>query len=221
MTTHELVRQRDYYYKTQVFIEDKLLFAAISFAAHIISYYLVVYIIGAYIGVFVSSPSWKFVFDLLICMPATLVCPLLILKMLLRRCIGRMYSLADDMGIWYKKAISLIIIGEVLRFVTAFLPFTYTRFGVLTSPFSYMLYSLVYLVPADRYEAVMLAEQTEIIDIIIFTVVYIISFTLYEFILLKITKNGLDRHMTDLKNRCFEHDSTYDSIKGQNLKVKK
>ena len=193
MTQNQQIIERDFYYKREVTSSDILKFIGVSAGAHLAAYY--------YILCFTSLISlWRgtathVVLQVLLTIPAAIVLPSFLVHHCLTSAVPKLFSLRDDVNTWYKKAICLIAPEETLRFLTGLLPLPFTAYGVLTSPITYLLYTLVYVNPMDKYEEVMVDHHIGNIDAAVFLLIYGIYFFLYNFFLFrKFKKEVLRQH---------------------------
>ncbi len=191
MTQNQQIIERDFYYKKEVTSSDILKFIGISIIANLVAYY--------YVLCFTSLISlWKgtatyVVLQVLLTIPVAIVLPSFLVHRYLTSAVPKLFSLNDDVNLWYKKALRLMVIEEALRFVIGLLPLPFTAYGVLTSPVTYLLYTLVYVNPTERYEEVMVNHHTGFIDIAVFLLIYIIYFVIYDLLLFRKFKKEVIR----------------------------
>ena len=202
MTQNQQIIERDFYYEKKVTSSDILKFIAVSAGAHLAAYY--------YILCFTSLiSSWKgtatyVVLQVFLTIPVSIVLPSFLVYRYLTSAVPKLFSLRDDVNIWHKKAIRLIAVEEAIRFLVGLFPLPFTEYGVLTSPVTYLLYTLVYINPMDKYEEVMVNHHANLIDIAVFLLIYLIYFALYNFFLFRRFKKEVIRQHTYLEGRLAE-----------------
>ena len=193
MTQNQQIIERDFYYTKEVTSSDILKFIGVSAGAHLAAYY--------YILCFTSLISlWKgtatyVVLQVLLTIPVAIVLPSFLVHRYLAWAIPKLFSLHDDVNVWYKKALRLMIGEEALRFLVGLLPLPFTAYGVLTSPVTYLLYTLVYVNPMDKYEEVLVNHHADLIDTAVFLLIYCTYFALYNlFLFRKFKKEVIRQH---------------------------
>ena len=123
--------------------------------------------------------------------------------------VPRLYSLVDDIKVWYKKAIRLITFSEVLRFLVGLLPLPFTKYGITTSPFTYFAYTFLYVYPTDSYERIVQNNEVGFIDVLVFIFIYLVYFAIYEFFLLKKIKKYMVNQQEYLEGARNEREKYY------------
>lgn len=202
MTQNQQIIERDFYYEKKVTSSDILKFIAVSAGAHLAAYY--------YILCFTSLISlWKgtatyVVLQVLLTIPVAIVLPSFLVHRYLASAVPKLFSLRDDVNTWHKKAIRLIIGEEALRFLIGLLPLPFTAYGVLTSPVTYLIYTLVYVNPMDKYEEVLVNHHANLLDTAVFLLIYLIYFSLYNFFLFRKFKKEVIRQHTYLEGCLAE-----------------
>ncbi len=202
MTQNQQIIERDFYYKKEVTSSDILKFIAVSAGALLAAYY--------YILCFTSLISlWKgtatyVVLQVLLTIPVAIVLPSFLVHRYLTSAVPKLFSLRDDVNTWYKKAIRLIIGEEALRFLIGLLPLPFTAYGVLTSPVTYLIYTLVYVNPMDKYEEVLVNHHANLMDTTVFLLIYLTYFALYNFLLFRKFKKEVIRQHAYLEGCLAE-----------------
>ena len=144
------------------------------------------------------------VLQVLLTIPVAIVLPSFLVHRYLASAVPKLFSLRDDVSLWHKKAIRLIAPEEAVRFLIGLVPLPFTEYGVLTSPVTYLLYTLVYVNPTDKYEEVMVNHHASLIDTAVFLLIYLIYFALYNFFLFRKFKKEVIRQHTYLEGCLAE-----------------
>ena len=197
---HQQINENNFYYESQLTHEDCFIFGAVSLGSHFITY-----IISGLLFALLFGMLPQFIQYLLQGLFYT-VPPFFLIRKYLRAAIPSMYSLADDDALWHKKAVSLMLPGEILRFILGLLPSPLLRYGMLTFPFASFLYDLVYITPAGKQETIIVNGTPEFSDVVVFLLIYLACFALYEEVVLRIFRNLLIRHTSNLKSEMKERD---------------
>ncbi len=135
------------------------------------------------------------VLQVLLTLPTTIVLPSFLVYRYLTSVIPKLFSLRDDIKLWHKKAVRLMAVEEVLRFLVGMLPLSFTKYGVLTSPVTYLIYTLVYVNPMEKYEEIMLNGHANVLDTAVFLLIYCVYFAVYNlFLFRKFKKEVLRQH---------------------------
>jgi len=185
--------ERNFYYEKQVNREDRLTFGAVSVGVQSAAYVLVSLLFSVLFGMlpmFVQYPLRAVLYSVL---------PLVWMKKYLDSSVPRLYSLADDDTLWRNKAFSLMLPGEIVRFILGLLPSPLLRYGTVTSPITALLYELLYIHPAGKYEQILMNNTPGIPDIAVFLLIYLSGFALQECLLLRIFHECLTRHIRELQ----------------------
>lgn len=206
MNQEQLILERDYYYKRDVTSSDQIRFATVTVAAHLVVYWYMLW-----------TPKLKSAFDgsvlyvlieTIVSLPVATVVPYLVVRRSITSVMTKLYSLADERDKWFAKAIRLISVGEIIRFLAGLLPIPLTGFGVMTSPITYLLYTLLWINPMQKYNEIMVQRDMTGVDIAVFLVIYILYFILYEAVLLRRMKKEILRHQKHLAG-CLEERRKY------------
>ncbi len=205
MTQHQQVIRRDYYYERGVTWKDRLGFASLTVFGHFAVYLFTVWAVGGLLEIWRGTASYV-LFEVLLTIPTVVVLPLVGMHIYLKKIIPPLYSLADDPKLWIQKAASLLLFGEALRFVLGLLPTPMTLFGTVTSPVTMMLYTLVYLNPAGRYDPILLRGEMGFTDVLVFAAIYLGYFALHEWTVLRMFKKRLTSHIRWLEGTMAEYD---------------
>ncbi len=191
---HQRVTIRDYYYQREVNFKHMAKVAAYTFGGNIVTYFVIALIIFSlefYLG---GNMVLVVAVGAVITLPVAAWLPSFPPYRYLYFLVPRLYSLADDIKIWYKKATKLILFSEPLRFVIGLLPFSFTKYGIITSPFTYFAYTLLYIYPTDNYDKIVINKDLGFVDLAVFAFIYLAYFAAYEFFLLrKIKKYMVDQ----------------------------
>lgn len=204
MTQHQQVIRRDYYYERSVSWSERLKYAALAVCGHFAVYMFTVWMSSGLLEIWLGTATYV-VFEVLLTIPTVVILPLCGMNLYLKKVIPPLYSLADDPKLWYKKAISLLLFGEAMRFIIGLLPTPVTIFGTVTSPVTMMLYMLFYLNPAGRYDAILVQGEILFADIAVFIVIYLGYFILHECIILHMFRKKHDSHIRYLIGSMKEY----------------
>ncbi|MBO5258073.1 MAG: hypothetical protein J6C42_11295, partial [Clostridia bacterium] len=71
--------------------------------------------------------------------------------------------------------------------------------GTVTSPITALLYELLYILPAGKYEQILVNNTPGIPDIAVFLLIYLSGFALQECLLLRMFRKCLTRHIRELQ----------------------
>ena len=204
MTQHQQVIRRDYYYERSVTWNNRIKYTALTVIGHFGVYMFTIWMSSGLLELWLGTATYV-VFEVLLTIPIVIILPLCGMKIYLKNTIPSLYSLADDPKLWYKKAISLLLFGEALRFILGLLPIPMTIFGTVSSPVTMMLYMLFYLNPAGRYDAILVRGEMFFTDIVVFAVIYLGYFILHEWIILCMFRKRLDAHIRYLIGSMEEY----------------
>ena len=182
---HQRITIRDYYYQREVSRKHMLKVAGFTFGGNAVTYFLgalVLFLLNFY---FAGNTVLVVAVGAVIIIPASAVVSCFPPYRYLYHLVPRIYSLADDIKDWRKKAVKLIMYCEIARFATGLLPLAVTKYGILTSPFTYYTYTFLYVYPSDSYDRIILNGQVGLVDVLVFLFVYISYFAAYEFFILR------------------------------------
>ena len=211
MTQKQQTIQRDFYTEKPVTGMHILRFTAVSLVSQFAAYYLVT-CLNRFFAVSLGGSASGLLLQVLLTIPAAFFVPgWLVWRHLGVRIPGNekisgMWSLADDPRLWYRKALRLMLPGEILRFLLGLLPVPVFRYGVLTSPGTYLLYTLLYINPTESYDRVMIQGQPDMADTGIFLGIYFVYFLVYELLLLKKFRKEALRHQKYLEGCLAERE---------------
>ncbi len=203
MTQEEQIIQRDFYSEKRVTLPDILKFIGISILSQTAAYYYV-FFLATYITILLRGTASGVFLQVLLTVPVAYLLPFFLVRLYVSRVLPKLYTLADDPARWYEKAIRLTGPGEVLRFVCGLLPFSYTAYGLLTSPVTYLLYALLYVNPADGYEKILADHQPGAADAAVFLLIYCLYFAVFEFFLFRECRKAALRRRRDLESDLTE-----------------
>ena len=159
--------------------------AGFTFAGNIITYFacaLILFLLNFY---FAGNTVLVVAVGAFIVIPISIFVPGFLPSRYLYHLVPRIYSLADDIKEWRKKAVKLIVYCEVARFAVGLLPLAVTKYGILTSPFTYYTYTFLYVYPSDSYDRIILNGRVGFVDVLVFLFVYISYFAAYELFMLR------------------------------------
>lgn len=185
--------EQKFYYQTQVNWEERLTFGAVSLGVQVAAYILASLLFSVLLGMLPMAAQYPLRAVLYVLLP------LVWMKTYLNSVIPRLYSLADDNSLWHKKAFSLMLPGELVRFILGLLPSPLLRYGTVTSPITALLYELLYILPAGKYEQILVNNTPGIPDIAVFLLIYFSGFALQECLLLRMFRKCLTRHIRELQ----------------------
>ena len=194
---------QDFYETRMVTVPEMLRFAGASLFSHLLAFWAV-YCLYLYLYVHLDGSALFVLLQICFTLPVSVLLPRWWMRKHLPTQIPRLYSLADAPDMWYRKALRLILPEEIFRFMVGLLPFPICRCGLLTSPVTYLLYTLLYVIPLDRYEAVMVQNQSTPLDTVVFLGVYCGYFCLYNLFLLKRFRKEAQSHIRYLEGQLTE-----------------
>lgn len=197
---HRLVTEQNFYYEGQLSWEDRLKFGAASMGGHFAAYFVSSFLFSLLLGMLPAIAQYPLRGILYA------VLPLFWMGKYLSSAIPPMYSLADDDTLWSKKAVSLMLPGEIVRFLLGLLPSPLLRYGTVTSPLTGLLYDLLYITPTGKYESIMVNGTPGAPDIAVFLLIYLAYFAVYEFVVLRMFRKRLIRHISELKGELKERE---------------
>ena len=195
--------QRDFFYSHPIRFANCIAFAALSLAYNAAVYYIIQWICIALTTMFGPIES-TVVLQVLITLPLSAVVPTLLVFRYIRNVVPRFYSLSDGEEGWRKKALQLIMPGEAFRFLLGLLPEGFLQYGVISSPLTYRIFSRLYVNPTGRFDVIMTEKSASITDWIVFLIVYLAYYGIYEFLLLRKMKHEVHRHCEYLRGTMDE-----------------
>ena len=204
---HQVI-ERDFYYKRDITLTDMVKFAGVTLLSNFLAYYYMICFM--YLTKFLTGSQIYIVVQVLGLLPIALLLPIFLLNQYIRAKIPHLFSLSDNSDHWYKKAIRWIAMGELIRFLIGFIPLSITKFGVITSPTTYLLYTLFYIEPFDKFDAIMLNNNIRFLDVVVFLVIYCLYFLLHSYFLGRKIKKEVTRHFVYLQGCMNEKEKYYD-----------
>ncbi|MBQ8642579.1 MAG: hypothetical protein IJ480_10225 [Clostridia bacterium] len=201
--------KQDFYETRMVTVAENLRFAGASLFSHLLAFWAV-FCLYLYLYVYLDGSAFFVLLQIFFTLPVSILLPRWWMGKHLPTQIPRLYSLADAPEKWYRKALWLILPEEILRFMMGLLPFPLCRCGLLTSPVTYLLYTLLYVNPLERYEAVMVQRNPTALDIIVFLGIYCGYFCLYNLSLLKRFRKEALSHIRYLEGQLTEKNRARD-----------
>lgn len=214
MAQKDIVNERDFYAQKEVELYDVLKYAFIVILANFMAYYLVS-CIYYFISKLAASSLYLILQSIFIYVPICAVFPVFFIFQYIRHFVPKHFSLADSPRVWIRKMIKWVGVGEIARFLIGLIPLSITQCGVITSPVTYHLYTLFYLEPLGKFEAVMLNGNAETVDIAVFLLIYCLYFGIYCLLLYKKLKREIIRHMKYLEGCMNEKKRFYDFNKNE------
>ena len=214
MLQKQQVWERDFYYKREITSSDTLKFAGITLLSNLLTYYCMMCFTSLISSL--NGSTFYIVLQTICLIPIALFLPIYLINQCVRKVVPRLFSLADNLELWYKKAFRLVFIGEILRFLIGFIPLSITKFGIITSPITYLLYTLFYIEPFEKFDAVVLNNELAFIDVAVFLLIYFSYFLLYDFYLGRKIKKEITRHLKYLQGCLNEKEKYYEFNKRGN-----
>ncbi len=214
MAQKDLVNKRDFYAQKEVELYDVLKYAFIVILSNFMAYYLVS-CIYYFISKLAASSMYLILQSIFIYVPICAVFPVFFIFQYIRHFVPKHFSLADSPRVWTRKMIKWVGVGEIARFLIGLIPLSITQCGVITSPVTYHLYTLFYLEPLGKFEAVMLNGNAETVDIAVFLLIYCLYFGIYCLLLYKKLKREIIRHIKYLEGCMNEKKRFYDFNKNE------
>lgn len=213
MTQNQQIIERDFYYKKQVTASDILKYLGISLLSNFAAYYYVI-CCTSMISIWEGTATYVLL-QIILTIPLTIFLPPFLIFRYIRSVVPKLYSLADDLQKWYTKALRLTVISEIIRFLLGILPVNFLNYGVITSPVTYCLYSLFYITPLEKYDEVLLEGHASIIDTIVFLLIYMLYYVIFEYVISRKFKKEVIRHNFYLEGTLNEKlkEQSYKSYK--------
>ena len=182
--------------------EDRLTFGAVSVGGQIAAYILAGLLFSVLLGmlpVAAQYPLRGFLYILL---------PLHLLGKHLDAVIPSLYSPAvtDDERCLRKKAVSLMLPGEILRFLAGLLPSPLLCYGMLTSPITALLFELLYLRPTERYEQVMAGDTPGAAGFAVFLLVYAAYYAAHGAVVFRMFRKRMIRYLREREAERMENE---------------
>ena len=202
MTQNQQIIERDFYYQREVTASDSLKFLGVSLASQLAAYYYVL-CLTSLIDVFNGMATYV-VLQVLLTVPVTILLPSFLVHRYISKAVPKLFSLRDDVKLWYKKAFRLMGAAEIIRFIIGVIPLSFTAYGVLTAPVAYLLYTLVYVNPLQKYEEVIVNRHAGLTDIAVFLLIYVVYFILYNLFLYRKFRKEVFRHQRYLEGSLAE-----------------
>ena len=208
MNEKQYVLERDFYYKREITYADRFKFLGVTLLAHFLAYY--------YMMCFTSltqiwgGSAFYVVFQAIGLLPIAWLIPFFLTRQYLRARIPKLFSLADEESGWRQKAVRWISLCELLRFLTGLIPLSTTRFWVMTSPVTYLLYTLFYIEPLGKFDAVLRDGKAGPLDLTVFFLIYGAYFFLYDYFLVRRIQKEAARHRQYLRGCLREKEKYYD-----------
>lgn len=208
MNEKQYVLERDFYYKREITYADRFKFLGVTLLAHFLAYY--------YMMCFTSltqiwgGSAFYVVFQAIGLLPIAWLIPFFLTRQYLRARIPKLFSLADEENGWRQKAVRWISLCELLRFLTGLIPLSTTRFGVMTSPVTYLLYTLFYIEPLGKFDTVLRDGKAGPLDLTVFFLIYGAYFFLYDYFLVRRIQKEAARHRQYLRGCLREKEKYYD-----------
>lgn len=210
---HRII-ERDFYYKRDITYTDIFKFAGITMLVNLLAYYYMMCFM--YLTRFLTGNAIYVVVQVLGLLPIAFFLPVFLLNLYMRAKIPYLFSLSDNSPNWRKKAIRWVAPGEIIRFLIGMIPLSITKCGVITSPITYLLYSLFYIEPFDKFDAVMLNNNMGFLDVVVFLLIYCLYFLLHSYFLCGKIKKEVTRHFIYLQGCIDEKEKYYDFNKRGN-----
>lgn len=195
------ISERNFCYEARVTGEDCLKFGTVSIGVHFAAYFLSSLLFSVLLGMLPKVVQYP------LCGILYIVFPVWRMGKYLDSAVPPLYSMRDDQTCWYKKAITLMLPGEIVRFMLGILPSPLLRYGMITSPLTGLLYELLYIFPTGKYERIMGNGNPEILDIVVFLLLYIAYFAVYELVVLRMIHRRFTRHILELDGQRKEQES--------------
>ena len=206
---HQRVTIRDYYYKREVSFKHMAKVAAYTLGGNIVTYFIIAVILFMLEFYLAGNMVLVVAIGAVITLPIAALLPCFPPYRYLYFLVPRLYSLADDIKVWYEKAVKLIAFGEAMRFLVGLLPLPFTKHGIVTSPFTYFAYTFLYIYPTDSYERIVLNKEIRFVDGAAFAFIYLAYFAVYEIFLLRKIKKYMVNQQEYLEGARNEREKYY------------
>lgn len=208
MNEKQYILERDFYYKREITYADRFKFLGVTLLAHFLAYYYMM-CFTSLTQIWVGS-AFYVVFQAIGLLPIAWLIPFFLIRQYLQARIPKLFSLADEENAWRQKAFRWISLCELLRFLTGLIPLSITRFGVMTSPVTYLLYTLFYIEPLGKFDAVLRDGKAGLLDLTVFFLIYGAYFFLYDYFLVRRIQKEAARHRQYLRGCLREKEKYYD-----------
>ena len=214
MNEKQYILERDFFYKREIMYADQFKFVAVTFLAHFIAYY--------YMMCFTSltqvwgGSAFYIIFQAVGLIPIAWFLPFFLIRQYIRSRVPKLFSLADEPDSWKRKAIRWLSVSEILRGLIGVIPLSITGFGVMTSPITYLLYTLFYIEPLGKFDAVLIKRKASFVDILVFLLIYCAYFFLYDYLMYGKIKKEILRHQQYLQGCMDEKEKYYNYNKRGN-----
>jgi hypothetical protein len=86
----------------------------------------------------------------------------------------------------------------------------------MTSPITYLLYTLFYIEPLGKFDAVLIKRKASFMDILVFLLIYCAYFFLYDYLMYGKIKKQILRHQQYLQGCMDEKEKYYNYNKRGN-----
>lgn len=200
ISLHRLVNEHNFFYNSKLNWEDRLKFGAVSIGVQFAAYFISSFLFALLLGMFPMIAQYLLRGILYI------ILPFLWIRKYFSSVIPSMYSLTDDDALWRKKAISLMLPGEIVRFVLGILPSPLLRYGTVTSSITGLLYDLLYIIPMEKHKLIMENGTPGLLDIAVFLLIYLTYFAVYEYIVFRMFRKRLTSHISELEEELKERE---------------
>ena len=207
MNEKQFILERDFYYKREITYADQFKFLGVTLLAHFLAYY--------YMMCFTSltriwgGSVFYIIFQAIGLLPIAWLIPFFLIRQYVRARIPKLFSLADEQKDWLRKAFRWVSLGEILRFLVGLIPLSITEFGVMTSPVTYLLYTLFYIEPLGKFDQVLLKNNAGFWDLTVFFLIYSAYFFLYNYFMYRKIKHEISRHRQYLQGCLNEKEKYY------------
>ena len=207
MKQSDLVNERDFFYKREITHTDRLKFLGVALLSNYLAHYYM--LCSRYLTRFLIVSQVYVIVQALCLIPIALLLPPFLIKQYIRAKTPHLFSLLDNSDDWHNKAFSWIAMGEFIRFLIGFIPLSVTKFGIITSPITYLLYESFYLEPLDKFDTVILNNHIGFFDAMVFLLIYGLYFLLHSYFLSRKIKKEVKRHLQYLQGCLNEKEKYY------------
>lgn len=206
MNQNQFILERDFRYKREITYADQGKLVGVTLLAHLVAYY--------YMMCFTSltriwgGSAFYIIFQAIGLLPIAWFLPLLLMRQYIRARVPKLFSLADEPDTWRKKIFRWVSVCEILRILIGLIPLSVTRFGVMTSPTAYLLYTLCYIEPLDKFDTAVVQGKIGLLDLAVFLLIYGAYFFLYDLLLYRRIQKEILRHQQYLQG-CMDEQEKY------------